>query len=107
MILKAVIVNNFCGYNGEHRVDVSDGITALVGKNDASKSTLLEALDIFYGQIKPERTDLSFYAMEAVLDGTRADQKDQILSDLIEYCKLDTLAMLKSTVSSRKCNNKE
>ena len=32
--------------------------------------------------------------MEAILDEKRADQKDQILSDLIEYCKLDTLAMV-------------
>lgn len=32
--------------------------------------------------------------MEAVLDDKRADQKDQILEDLIEYCKLDTLAMV-------------
>lgn len=32
--------------------------------------------------------------MEAVLDGKRADQKDQILADLLEYCKLDTLAMV-------------
>lgn len=32
--------------------------------------------------------------MEAILDETRTDQKDQILSDLIEYCKLDTLAMV-------------
>ena len=32
--------------------------------------------------------------MEAVLDNKRADQKDQILADLIEYCKLDTLAMV-------------
>jgi hypothetical protein len=32
--------------------------------------------------------------MEAVLDDKRADQKDQILADLLEYCKLDTLAMV-------------
>jgi hypothetical protein len=32
--------------------------------------------------------------MEAVLDEKRADQKEQILSDLTEYCKLDTLAMV-------------
>lgn len=32
--------------------------------------------------------------MEAILDDKRADQKDQILADLIEYCKLDTLAMV-------------
>ena len=32
--------------------------------------------------------------MQAVLDGTRSADKDQILADLIEYCKLDTLAMV-------------
>ena len=33
--------------------------------------------------------------MEAVLDETRADQKDQILADLTEYCKMDTRAMVR------------
>ena len=33
--------------------------------------------------------------MEAVLDGKRGHQKDQILSDLLEYCRLDTLAMVR------------
>ena len=32
--------------------------------------------------------------MEAVLDGKRDGEKDQILSDLIEYCGLDTMAMV-------------
>lgn len=32
--------------------------------------------------------------MEAVLDEKRAEQKEQILNDLIEYCTLDTLAMV-------------
>ena len=32
--------------------------------------------------------------MEAILDGKRADEKDKILSDLVEYCGLDTLAMV-------------
>ena len=32
--------------------------------------------------------------MEAVLDETRKDEKDKILKDLFEYCKLDTLAMV-------------
>src|SRR5690606_12530294 len=34
------------------------------------------------------------YWMSAVLDGTREAERQQILSDLIEYCKLDTLAMV-------------
>ncbi|MCA9340911.1 DUF2779 domain-containing protein [Candidatus Saccharibacteria bacterium] len=32
--------------------------------------------------------------MEAILDDKRTNQKEQIMSDLIEYCKLDTLAMV-------------
>mgnify|MGYP003345805784 CR=1 FL=1 len=32
--------------------------------------------------------------MDAVLYGTRASEKDQVLKDLEEYCKLDTLAMV-------------
>lgn len=32
--------------------------------------------------------------MEAVLDGKRDGEKDKILSDLVEYCGLDTLAMV-------------
>jgi hypothetical protein len=32
--------------------------------------------------------------MEAVLDEKRTNEKDQILDDLFEYCKLDTLAMV-------------
>lgn len=33
--------------------------------------------------------------MEAVLDGKRDAEKDKILTDLIEYCGLDTLAMVR------------
>lgn len=32
--------------------------------------------------------------MQTVLDGKNPDQKEKILKDLIEYCKLDTLAMV-------------
>ena len=33
--------------------------------------------------------------MEAVLDGSRNEEKEQILSDLVKYCGLDTYAMVK------------
>ena len=32
--------------------------------------------------------------MEAALDGKRPNEKEKIFNDLIEYCKLDTLAMV-------------
>ncbi len=33
--------------------------------------------------------------MQTVLDGKNPEQKEKILKDLIEYCKLDTLAMVR------------
>lgn len=86
MKLKTIIIKNFRGYNGEHRVDVSNDITALIGKNDAGKSTLLEALDIFYGESKPELSDLNIYAKE------REMVFGAIFSDLPEAISVDTSA---------------
>jgi hypothetical protein len=40
--------------------------------------------------------------MEAVLDDKRSSEKEQILADLLEYCKLDTLAMVKIYEKLRK-----
>ena len=86
MILKAIILKNFRGYSGEHRIDVSDGITALIGKNDAGKSTILEALDIFYGENKPELSDLNIYAEDReMLFGA-------VFTDLPETITVDTSA---------------
>jgi hypothetical protein len=33
--------------------------------------------------------------MESVLEGKRADEKEKILADLLKYCELDTLAMVR------------
>lgn len=62
MILLKVIIRNFRGYSGEHVIDVNRDLTALVGKNDAGKSTVLEALEIFFGDAKPELEDLNIHA---------------------------------------------
>ncbi|MGB5126106.1 MAG: AAA family ATPase [Blautia wexlerae] len=58
MKLVAVALKNFRGYLQEHWVSFSD-ITTVVGRNDVGKSTILEALDIFFGVnvVKPEVTD--------------------------------------------------
>jgi len=49
MYLKQVILKNFRIYETETRVNVS-GLTTLVGRNDAGKSSILEALEIFFNQ---------------------------------------------------------
>lgn len=56
MKLRAVILKNFRGYFLETKIPVDD-LTALIGKNDVGKSTILEALDIFFNQTKVEQGD--------------------------------------------------
>ena len=47
MQIKEVILENFRGYKNLTRIPISS-LTAFIGKNDAGKSTILEALDIFF-----------------------------------------------------------
>jgi len=54
--LAAVILENFRGYSQSTRIEI-DALTAFIGKNDAGKSTILEALEIFFNDGKPERGD--------------------------------------------------
>lgn len=49
MFLKEVVVQNFRGYKNQHRVSI-DQITAFIGKNDAGKSSIFDALAIFFEQ---------------------------------------------------------
>ena len=47
MFLKEIILKNFRGYQNEHRIQI-DQLTAFIGKNDAGKSTIFDALAIFF-----------------------------------------------------------
>jgi energy-coupling factor transporter ATP-binding protein EcfA2 len=60
MRIKALILENFRAYKNKTVVPISM-LTAFVGRNDAGKSTILEALDIFFegGIIKIESADAS------------------------------------------------
>jgi len=46
MKLRKVAIKNFRGYSERIEFSVND-ITALIGKNDIGKSTILDALDTF------------------------------------------------------------
>lgn len=69
MILKEVRIKNFRGYKDEVQIEF-DNLTAFVGKNDIGKSTVLEALDIFFnankGIIKLDKDDVN---KEALAEG--------------------------------------
>jgi energy-coupling factor transporter ATP-binding protein EcfA2 len=47
MKLKSVVLRNFRCYQNETRIQTGN-LTALIGKNDVGKSTILEALEIFF-----------------------------------------------------------
>lgn len=49
MIIRKVILENFRAYK-YIEIPFNEGINVIVGKNDVGKSTILEALDIFFGQ---------------------------------------------------------
>lgn len=51
MRIKSIILNNFRGYDMETKIPMSDFV-AIVGKNDIGKSTILEALNIFFNDGK-------------------------------------------------------
>jgi putative ATP-dependent endonuclease of OLD family len=58
--LREVVLKNFRGYYYETRITIED-LTALIGKNDIGKSTILEALDIFFNQAKIDSGDRNIF----------------------------------------------
>lgn len=62
MKIKSMKVKNFRGYSDETIVNFDD-LTVIVGKNDVGKSTILEALDIFFNDgkdvVKIDKTDVN------------------------------------------------
>ena len=62
MKISQVKMSNFRGYNEETSIDFNN-LTVFVGKNDVGKSTILEALDVFFneskGTIKLDKEDIN------------------------------------------------
>lgn len=62
MKIKKMILSNFRGYKGPTEIDFND-LTVFVGKNDIGKSTILEALDLFFNEgkdiIKFDKNDIN------------------------------------------------
>ncbi|MEA4969131.1 MAG: ATP-binding protein [Candidatus Pelethousia sp.] len=69
MKIKSMKLRNFRGYKQEVLIDFCN-LTAFVGKNDIGKSSILEALDIFFnegkGAVKIDKNDVNKHA---VLEG--------------------------------------
>ena len=57
MTLNKLILKNFRGFRDSTEIEFSD-LDVIIGRNDVGKSSILEALDIFFNG-KPEKEDLS------------------------------------------------
>lgn len=68
MKIKTIKIKNFRSYKDEVQIEFGD-LTAFVGKNDIGKSTVLEALDIFFndgkGIVKLDKDDVNKQALAA------------------------------------------
>lgn len=59
MVVKKLKLKNFRAYIEEIEINFDSSFTAFIGKNDAGKSTIFDALDIFFDNSKPDISDLS------------------------------------------------
>jgi len=89
MKIKSIMVNRFRGYENPVRVEVED-LCVLVGQNDIGKSTLLEALDIFFnegkGCVKLDTDDIN---KNCFVSGNDCIEIEVEFSDLPENILID------------------
>ena len=89
MKIEKLILSNFRSYKDEISIDFDD-LNVFVGRNDIGKSTILEALDIFFneskGIIKMDRDDLNKQAKE---EGNTEIKIAVVFGDLPEELTID------------------
>ena len=89
MKIRTLILENFRGFKDPITVHFSD-FTAFVGKNDIGKSTILEALDIFFndgkGVVKIDKSDINIVSLQENVLETRITV---IFDDLPEHVVID------------------
>ena len=63
MRLKSVKLSNFRGYQETTLIPIDEAMTGIVGRNDFGKSTVLEALAIFFetAGAKADKNDMNCF----------------------------------------------
>lgn len=91
MKIKRLTIKNFRGYRGETSIEF-ENLTAFVGKNDIGKSSIMEALDVFFndgkGAIKLDKDDVNVDAREV---------EDREISIAICFCNLPERIIIDAT----------
>ena len=97
MKLETVKIKNFRGYKTETIIPISD-LTAFIGKNDAGKSTVLEALEIFFNNslVTIEKADLNIEADNTNIEITCvfAEHPEEIIIDAANPTTLEAEHLL-------------
>ncbi len=99
MKLIGLKIKNYRAYSGEHLVEFDKQFTSFIGKNDVGKSSIFDALDIFFGNRKPDLNDLNVEALEKIIEFTC------IFSDLPIHIEIDSSA--KTTLSKEHLLNED
>ncbi len=66
MKIQKLIINNYRGVNVSTEISLHD-FTCIVGKNDAGKSTILKALDIFLNDSSVSVDDKNIYNPDSLI----------------------------------------
>jgi hypothetical protein len=71
MRLESVTIKNFRAFREDTRISIGD-LTAIIGKNDVGKSSILEALEVFFNNdtVKLEAGDKHVHANETFIEVT-------------------------------------
>lgn len=88
MRLKSVKLTHFRGYRGATVITIDEAMTGIVGRNDYGKSTILEALAIFFesGDVKADKSDMNCFSLD---EGTEQFEIACEFDDLPEALVLD------------------
>lgn len=86
MKLIGLKIKNFRAYKDESFIEFDKKFTSFIGRNDVGKSTVFDALDIYFGNKKPDISDLSVNADEKSIEFTC------IFSELPSPIEIDTTA---------------
>lgn len=89
MKLQKVVIENFRGYKEKTEIEFSN-LTAFVGKNDIGKSTVMEALDVFFhdgkGIVKLDKGDINVENnragnLDIIITGIFTDLPEKVIID--------------------------
>lgn len=71
MNLKSITIKNFRAYQSETKIEF-DQLTTIIGRNDIGKSTILEALEIFFNNqtVKIDSSDANIHSTSKIVEIT-------------------------------------